>query len=199
MNLPQRKGNRLENFNYNEVGAYFLTLCVKDRKQILSNIVGATTGRPQIKLTEIGRIVEIAIRNVEKYYPSVSVDSFIIMPDHIHLLLQIHTDENGRPMVAPTIDRIVKQFKGYVSKKIGFSLWQKSYYDHVIRCEQDYREACEYIENNPIKWIMQTKPKAIKLPWVYILFAKLIKDVHFGHGKGKGHYGIIAREGCIGV
>lgn len=155
MNLPQRKNVRLENLNYSEVGAYFLTICVKDRKQILSNIVGATSGRPQIELTEIGHIVEIAIRNIEKYYPSVSVDIFIIMPDHIHLLLQIHTDENGRPMVAPTIDRVVKQFKGYVSKKIGFPLWQKSYYDHVIRCEQDYAEAYEYIENNPIKWIMQ--------------------------------------------
>lgn len=81
-----------------------------------------------------------------------SVDKYVIMPDHIHMLLQIHSDGNGRPMVAPTIDRIVKQMKGYITKQIGFSIWQKSYNDHIIRGKYDYREAWEYIENNPLKY-----------------------------------------------
>ena len=73
------------------------------------------------------------------------------MPDHIHLLLQINTNKNGRPMVAPTVDRIIKQTKGYITKQIGFSIWQKSFYDHIVRGNNDYKEIWEYIENNPLK------------------------------------------------
>ncbi|MBE6733486.1 MAG: hypothetical protein E7561_05780 [Ruminococcaceae bacterium] len=60
------------------------------------------------------------------------------MPDHIHLLLQIHSDIDGRPLVAPTIDRVIKQTKGYITKQIGFSIWQKSFNDHIIRGDKDY-------------------------------------------------------------
>lgn len=73
------------------------------------------------------------------------------MPDHIHLLLQIHGNENGRPMVAPTINRVIKQTKGYITKQIGFSIWQKSFNDHIIRGQEDYKSIWEYIENNPLK------------------------------------------------
>ncbi len=55
-------------------------------------------------------------------------------------------------MFAPTVSRIIKQMKGYVSKKIGKSVWQKSFYDHVIRNENDYLEIWQYIDSNPAKW-----------------------------------------------
>lgn len=74
------------------------------------------------------------------------------MPDHIHLLVTILPVENGRPMGAPTIPNIVNQLKGYVTKRIGFSVWQKLYYDHIIRDEDDYNTKWEYIENNPAAW-----------------------------------------------
>lgn len=77
------------------------------------------------------------------------------MPDHVHLLLQIHSDENGRPMVAPTVATIVQQMKGYISKQIGNSIWQKGFYDHVIRTDAEYREVWEYIDNNPRKLVAQ--------------------------------------------
>ena len=73
------------------------------------------------------------------------------MPNHIHLLLQIHGGENGRAMPAPTVSTVIQQMKGYVTKQIGFTVWQKLFYDHIIRNENDYREIWEYIENNPIK------------------------------------------------
>jgi len=60
------------------------------------------------------------------------------MPNHIHLLLQINTDEDGRAMLAPTIPELVRQMKGIVSKQAGFSVWQKGFYDHVIRGNEDY-------------------------------------------------------------
>ena len=75
------------------------------------------------------------------------------MPNHIHLIIRIGgEDENGRPMVAPTVDRIVKQFKGYVSKTVNEPIWQKRFYDHVIRGREDYEEISRYIYENPENW-----------------------------------------------
>ena len=96
--------------------------------------------------------MEQAIKNIGHHYPAISVDHYVVMPNHIHLLLQIKTDENGRPMVAPTISIVVQQMKGYVTKQLGRSIWQKLFHDHVIRNENDYRIIWEYIENNPAQW-----------------------------------------------
>ena len=96
--------------------------------------------------------MEQAIKNIGHHYPSISVDHYVVMPNHIHLLLQINTDENGRPMVAPTISIVVQQMKGYVTKQLGISIWQKLFHDHVIRNPNDYRIIWEYIENNPTQW-----------------------------------------------
>lgn len=74
------------------------------------------------------------------------------MPNHVHLLLQINTNADGRPMVAPTISTVVQQLKGIVSKQIGHSIWQKLFHDHVIRNAADYTKIWEYIENNPLQW-----------------------------------------------
>ncbi len=153
MELPKRKNIRLKDYDYSKPGAYFVTICVKERKTILSEIiVGANSVRPnEIRLTKYGEIVKSAISNIPKYYPNVTVDNYVIMPDHIHLLLQLHSDESGRTVFAPTINRVIKQTKGYITKQMGFSIWQKSFNDHIIRGEKDYKEIWEYIENNPIK------------------------------------------------
>ena len=138
MTLSARKPNRLENYDYNENGAYFITICVKDRKPILSKIVGANIGRPQ--LTQYGEIVNKAIKNIPSHYNSITIDKYVIMPDHVHLLLQIHSTNDGRTLFAPTLDRVIKQTKGYITKQIGFPIFQRSYYDHIIRNQQDYND-----------------------------------------------------------
>ncbi|MBE6787174.1 MAG: transposase [Ruminococcaceae bacterium] len=153
MELNKRKAIRLKSYNYDQTGAYFITICTKNRKKLFWNNVGATIGRPQkISLSTYGNIVETAIKNIPKYYPAVSVDKYTIMPDHIHLLLQINSDKNGRAMHAPTISTVIQQTKGYVTKQIGFPLWQKLFYDHVIRDHNDYDEIWQYMENNPLKY-----------------------------------------------
>lgn len=152
--FAERKSNRLENYDYSSPGSYFITLCTSKRCNHFWDRVGATIGRPQdITLSKYGELVDVAIKNISKIYSSVTVDCYVIMPDHIHLLLTIHTDEHGRPMVAPTIDRIIRQMKGYVTKQIGFSVWQKLYSDHIIRNQQDYNEHVQYINDNPMRWI----------------------------------------------
>lgn len=156
MEIKTRKPNRLENYDYSQNGTYFITVCVKNRKPILSRIVGATIGRPfEIQLTRCGEIVKKSIKNITEFYPAIEVDNFVIMPDHIHLLLRIHVDNSGRPMTAPTISNLINQTKGYVTKRVGFTIWQKSFYDHIIRNQEDYNKVWEYIENNPLKYSLK--------------------------------------------
>lgn len=160
---PHRKKNRLENHDYSSCGGYFLTICALERRNYFWEHAEANgsseydaeriINHPRdVKLSEYGRIVEQAIKNIPAVYPAVTIGEYVIMPDHVHLLLVIHTDELGRPMVAPTMSRIVQQLKGYVTKRIGVSIWQKLFFDHVIRNQQDYQEHVKYIYENPMRW-----------------------------------------------
>ena len=152
MELPKRKQNRLTDYDYSTPNAYFITICTDKRKPLFWT-VGAATGRQQgIFLSEQGKIVDRCITNIPIHYPAISVDQYVIMPNHIHLLLQIHAGNDGRPVAAPTVSQVVNQLKGAASKQIGQSVWQKGFHDHVIRGDADYREIRNYIQNNPATW-----------------------------------------------
>ena len=149
MDLPNRKQNRLENFDYNKNGAYFITICVKDRKKILCDIVGDDA---HIVPKKYGLIVEKYIRNVPE------IEKYVLMPDHIHLIVRM---DNGRMWAsAPTkhLSSIVRSIKTLTTKEIGVSIFQRSYYDHIIRNPQDYDEIWRYIENNPLKYTQKRTP-----------------------------------------
>ena len=153
MELPKRKQNRLTEYDYSTPNAYFITVCTEKRKNLFWMDVGAIIDRPKnVPLTNLGIIAQRCIEDIPKHYPAISVDHYVIMPNHIHLLLQINTDVNGRSMIAPTISTVVRLMKGTVSKQAGFAVWQKGFYDHVIRNDNDYRDIWNYIEGNPSKW-----------------------------------------------
>ena len=153
MELQKRKQNRLKNFDYSQPNAYFITICTENRKTIFWENVGASIARPEdVRLSKYGRIAQESIRDIPNHYKSITVDQYVVMPNHIHLLLQIHTDESGRAMLAPTISTVIAQLKGTISKKIGHSIWQKLFHDHVIRNQKDYEKIWNYIEGNPMKW-----------------------------------------------
>ena len=115
--------------------------------------VGASIARPEdVGLSKYGKIVVEAIEKISTIYPVITVDNYVVMPNHIHLLLQIHSDSSGRAMLAPTISIVIQQMKGYATKKIGRSIWQKLFHDHVIRDEKGYLKIWNYIEGNPSKW-----------------------------------------------
>lgn len=153
MELPKRRQNRLAEYDYSIPNAYFITVCTKNRKNLFWMDVGAAIGRPEnIPLTILGMMVKQVIQDIPMHYPTITVDHSVIMPNHIHLLLQINNDIDGRPMAAPTISTVINQTKGVISKKAGFSVWQKGFYDHVIRGERDYLDIWNYIEGNPGKW-----------------------------------------------
>ncbi len=162
-NLPKRKDIRLKNYDYSSPGAYFVTVCTKDRKNYFWNgqvnpqtfkwsAVGANCVRPQdLPLSNIGKLVSDELERWNRTYPAVSLHSYVIMPDHIHIMIVISADEYGRPQVAPTVERMVKQFKGAVTKKIGEAIWQTSYVEHVVRNKKDYETISNYIYGNPIR------------------------------------------------
>ncbi len=153
MELPKRKPNRLPYFDYSTPGAYFVTICTANRAQIFWQRVGADIIRPEnVPLSAIGRIAEQGIQNIATHYDNVRVDKHCIMPDHIHLILSIQSDADGRMISAPTISTIVGSMKRWVSRQVGQAIWQKSFYDHGIRNQQDYLQIWEYIDNNPVRW-----------------------------------------------
>lgn len=148
---PQRKKNRLSACHYNEPGAYFITICTLNRQNLFW--VNGNARTPQnVLLTRWGAITERCIREIPKRYASVTLDHYVIMPNHIHLLLQIHALNWKKPDDAPNVSRIIQQLKGTVSKQASVSLWQKGFHDHIIRTEEDYRDIWTYIEHNPARW-----------------------------------------------
>ena len=153
MDFPKRKQYRLKDFDYSQPNAYFITICTENRKNMFWENVGESIARPEdVRLSAYGKMAEQAIGEIPNHYGAVTVDHFVIMPNHIHLLLQIHTDRDGRAMLAPTISTVIAQMKGAVTKKIGHPIWQKLFHDHVVRNRRDYEMIWNYIEGNPMKW-----------------------------------------------
>jgi REP element-mobilizing transposase RayT len=154
--LPIRKNIRLQEYDYSQAGYYFITICVKDKHETLGEIVvGANCVRPT--LTETGKIVENEICTLSSVYENVFIDNYVIMPNHIHMIIVMadngRTQTNdGRTQFAPTISRIIKQLKGSITKQLGFSLWQRSFHDRIIRDEGEYRRIWQYIDENPARW-----------------------------------------------
>lgn len=153
MELPKRKPNRLKGYDYRTPNAYFITLCTAQRKNLFWQTVGASIARPEdVTLSQYGKIADAAIQNIPERYPAITLDHYVVMPNHIHLLLQIQSDEHGRAMPSPTISTVIQQLKGIITKQIGHPIWQKLFHDHVIRNDQDYLKIWNYIDSNPAKW-----------------------------------------------
>ena len=154
-NLPKRKPIRIADYDYSAPGAYFITVCTTNREKIFwSDRKSELCSPANVPLSDIGMIVNNEIQKLNTVYDSVRVDKYCIMPDHIHMILIIDSDEHGRTQFAPTVSRVMKQFKGSITKQVGRPIWQKSFYDHGIRNQQDYGEIWQYIENNPLKYAL---------------------------------------------
>ena len=149
MKIPQRKPTRLDGFDYSSPGAYFVTICTKDKKCLLSEIVGeGLCPLPENRLTPIGEEIKSSIRFINDNYPGVTINRYVIMPNHIHLIVIIETGGDGTPPLQDIIGRL----KSYTTVKYGAELFQRSFHDHIIRGEKDYIKIAEYIDTNPLKW-----------------------------------------------
>ena len=194
MPFLNRKQNRLQNYDYSTAGAYFITICTKNKAKILCEIVGgaapsSTHSRvgafslrfghaggsdsppdchslppdaaslrldaPQIILSATGKIVEKYILSSERIQ-GILVAKYVIMPNHIHLLVCIDQTNGTSGAPSPTnyaIPRMVSALKRLVNRQVGQNIFQRSYYDHVIRDEADYLEKWNYIDTNPARWL----------------------------------------------
>ena len=146
--------NRLSHFDYSQPGYYFITICTKNHHSILRR--GAQCApAPLPPLTSAGLAAERFLLEIPVHYPMISVDHYVVMPNHVHLILVItagHIGTDGRTVCAPTVSRVVRGWKEAVTKQIGVSIWQKSFHDHIIRTETDYLRIWNYIDTNPAKW-----------------------------------------------
>ena len=147
--LPKRKSTRLQGFDYRSAGAYFVTICTGDRKQILSEIVqtnltgngkatnsavGEGLAPPEylVKLKPCGEIAEDQLRLIENRFPSVSIENFVIMPNHIHMVVFLH-EKAGGASPSPTLSDVICAFKSLTSRICKQSMvLKKSFNGHML-------------------------------------------------------------------
>ena len=143
-----RKRNRIENYDYSQPNIYLLTVCTENREHLFG-VVEARPDKPVTVLSPLGKLVEQAILGIETHYPNTTIETYSILPNHLHLLLRLDPTAAPNP---PTVSRIIKKMKEYVTRTWGKPVWQRGFYDHVIRSEQEYLNAWNYVTFNPAKW-----------------------------------------------
>ena len=208
--LPKRKPTRLKNFDYSTPGAYFITMCTKNRKCILSRVGDPVRDDvldvpqkdvldvpqkdvldvpqkdvldvpqkdvldvsqkdvldvPQkdvldvpekdVELSYYGKIADEFINKINDFYDNISIDIYVIMPNHIHLILRVF--DNGTSETSSltkqhsVVPQFVSTFKRFCNGKYGMNIWHRSYHDHIIRDVKDYERIYKYICKNPIIW-----------------------------------------------
>ena len=156
--LPERKPTRLKDFDYGSNGAYFITICTQNRMNVLSTIVDVGEGSPLPQLSDCGKIIDNWIQKLPDKYKDITVDRYVIMPNHIHLLLRVIKD-GGRGDPSPTVVAAMGWLKYKATKEInclfnslGEKIFQRSFYDHIIRDYEEYRMIEKYIYENPTRW-----------------------------------------------
>jgi len=116
--LAQRKPNRLPNHDYSQGGGYFVTICTKDRAPLLwdpAQLSANLTSTPP--LSSIGMVVDQAVRNIPDVYPQAILETYCIMPDHLHMLLLVSPARSGRTLCAPTLSRMIRHVKETIQTK----------------------------------------------------------------------------------
>ena len=160
--LPVRKNLRLREFDYNTPGAYFITFCTHNRSNILSRIVGAIHESPVSQLTTCGVIVDAVIQSIPEHL-HVTIDRYVIMPNHVHLIVVIAESDvlrairesplQGRSIVSKAVGYIKMNASKAIRQQYGdVTVWQRGYHDHVIRNQDDYEMIAKYIHENPLRW-----------------------------------------------
>ncbi|MBQ9802986.1 MAG: transposase [Clostridia bacterium] len=152
-----RKTMRLQGANYSDTGVVFLTFCTQERRCMLSRIVGTgVPDGPLVELTQYGKTANKYINQLNEFYNDISIESYVIMPNHIHILLHVkEKGPSGTPvptMQNSTVARFVSTFKRFCNKEYGKNIWQYRSYDHIIRNRQDHEEHLRYIYENPLRW-----------------------------------------------
>jgi putative transposase len=159
--MNHRRSLRLSGYDYSQDGAYFITISVKKRQGLLGNIV-----KNQMQLNNYGKIVEKSLEWLSQAYDQVELDEWVIMPNHLHVIVVISANRRGGSRTAPTdvskikpLGRLIGAFKttstkqiNFIRKTNGIPFWQRNFYEHVIRDDHSFNRIREYIVTNPLRW-----------------------------------------------
>ena len=154
MEYPQRKTLRLPGYNYSRAGTYFVTVCAAGRHELFGT-VSVSDGENICVLSPNGEIVKRYIESIPSAYPDISLDKYVIMPNHIHILLTFRKTEArrpGAPRSTQRLPRVIATLKRFSNRDVGWDLWQARYHDHIIRDEKDFWAHWQYIDQNPACW-----------------------------------------------
>jgi len=169
MIYSERKHPRLKEYDYSLPGYYYITIHTEADGCTLSRVGrGLAPANAVIHLTEAGKIARHQLLELEERYSHVKIDKYVIMPNHIHVIIRL-LEEAAGASPRPTIPDVVCTFKSLTTRAhnqqfdtLGHKLFQTSFYDTVLRNERAYQECWKYIEENPIKWLLRTEESPYK-------------------------------------
>ncbi len=165
-----RRSIRLRAYDYSQAGAYFITLCVHDRACLFGDIADGV-----MHLNDLGRAVESEWLHTRGVRPQVELDEYVVMPNHFHGIVVVVDMGRGVLQYAPTfrspsrsVGAVVRGFKSAVTRRInqmrqtpGLPVWQRNYYEHIIRSERELARIRQYIVNNPAQWASDRENPAV--------------------------------------
>ena len=160
----KRKQLRLKGYNYSQNGYYFVTICSESRGNIFGKIIEGT-----MEANSLGKSVAECLSQIPKHFPFVIVDEYVVMPNNVHAIIQINNINVGANNYSPlpkgkrpngtsmTLGSIIRGFKKGVvkiarNKNFIHKLWQRNYYEHIIRSDDELQEIRKYIADNPKNW-----------------------------------------------
>ena len=155
--MQTRKNPRLSGYDYSREGVYFVTICTEDRQRLFGTIRLAVGGDAYIAppsmessatvgLTPLGKVVEKYLRSMP------GIEKYVVMPDHVHFLVRIADGPMRASAPTVSLTKLVRSFKGLCTKAAGRPIWQRGYYDHIVRDENDFLRCWKYLEENPVSW-----------------------------------------------
>ena len=198
--MKKRKHPRLKGYSYSNNGVYFITVCTKNRHEILGEVVGRDAlgapsprdalgapsprdalGASSFQYSQYGAIVRNEIEETPSHYEGVTIDKYVVMPNHIHMIIAINRDDDivgrdapgalspcpsapGASRPTELIPTIIAILKKKTNRAIGFPIWQTSYHDHIVRDDAEYQRIWEYVDKNHHAWLndrYHTSPHSI--------------------------------------
>lgn len=156
METPKRKTIRLQHYDYAQNGLYFITICINHRKNLLGKIE-----HNEMYLNDAGNMIAFWYHELEKHFDFIKCLDYVIMPNHLHFIIWIN-DKSERKTTSlfkiiqwfktMTANDYICHVKQHVWQPFESKLWQRSYYEHIIRNQISYEKIATYIQNNPYSW-----------------------------------------------
>ncbi len=181
--IHQRRSIRLQGYDYSQAGAYFVTICAHKKECLFGKIVNDA-----VQLNEWGKMIVTCWEAIPEHFPNVELDAFVVMPNHVHGIMMIQggrgeafaevarwktpdRSANASPLrpgtQANSLGAIVQNFKSVSTRKInqlrgtaGLTIWQRNYYEHIIRGENELNRIRQYISDNPLHWVLDKENPA---------------------------------------